>query len=294
MEIRTSSIRDHFANAVKETGGRVPNILSNVAIGLAYTTVDLAESKIYRAVSGWVFDGKAQRLEKELHKAVAERNVHSADQTPIDPLQKEQLKIADKLQIQIIRDALRVHEGVKGAAEYVEEWASDIGITKGGQKIIDKHITGFQDVQLGDNNTIGEQDWERARKNLNTYVKPFAENLSDYANAIMQVFFGDKWVGFVDKEGNPKVFMGMYMAEKSMNFVSPGNVEAGLRILSNIPVIDKPVKWMKEAMDHMLEHNEIAQLVNKGFNKALMGFHIYNSRIKAVEKARDEMVAKTS
>lgn len=288
------TFKQHLSSAVTETGGRVPSILSNVAIGLAYTTADLAESKIFRAVSGWVFDGKAQRLEKELHQAVTERNTHVADQTSMDPQKKEQQKIADELQIQIIRDALRVHEGVHGASEYVEEWVSDVGITKGGQKIIDKHITEFKDAQLDDSNTIGEQEWEKSRKHLNTYVKPFAENLSDYANAIMQVFLGDKWIGWVDKDGKPKEFMGMYMAEKSMNFVNPGNVEATLRVLSNIPLIDKPVKWVKDSMDRVLEHSALATLANAGFNKALLGFHIVNSRIKAVDKATAEIASKTA
>lgn len=288
-----SSLRAPITHAVRETGGRVSNILSNAVIGAAYTAVDLAESKMFRTASGWVFDGKTHKLEKELHQAVAERNTHMADQvSKMDPQGREMQRLADELQIQIIRDGVRRHESIHGAVEYAEEEVSDQLATKAGQKILNK-ITGFKDAQLEPDETIGALDWERSRKHLNTYVKAFAENISGYANAVIQVFFNDRWIGFVDKEGKPKVFMGMYMAEKSANFVNPGNVEAGLRILSNIPVIEKVVKPVKDTMDHFLENNEIAKLVNVGITKALLGFHVVNSRAKAVDKATAEIASKT-
>ena len=128
---------------------------------------------------------------------------------------------------------------------------------------------------------------------MNTYVKALAENVSGYANAVVQVFFGDKWIGLVDKDGKPKEFMGMYMAEKSANFVNPGNTEAVLRILSDIPGIGRVVRPVKETMDHILENNAIAKYINVGFNKFLLGFHVMNSRAKAVDKATAAIASKT-
>lgn len=246
---------------------RGEKIVKNTLIGAAFTAVDLVESKAFRVVSGWVFDGKSKQLEQKLHKAVAVRNTNMANMSPeAGPQARTMQRLADEMQIQAIRDALRIHESVRSGVEFAEEELSDQLATKAGQKVMNKIMN------------LDERIEEH------TYVKPLAENVSGYSNAIMQVFFGDKWIGFLNKDGTPKEFMGVYLAEKSANFVNPGNVEAGLRILTDI-IPGRLAKKAKETLDHVLEHNEIARVINVGFNKFLLGFHVMNSRAKAVDQA---------
>lgn len=267
-------------------------ILTNAFLGSVYTLVDLTESKMYRTASGWVFDRKTKQLEEKLKEAVSVRNAHTNEgYSNMRSQDKEMQKLTDELQIQIIRDSIRNREAVRSGIDFAEEELSDRAATMVGQKVLD-NITRFNPMDVHDADSVFMSKAADDYKYKHTYVKPLAENISGYANAIIQVFFNDKWIGFLNKDGTPKKFMGMMLAEKSANFVNPGNVEAGLRILSDLPFINRIVKPVKEGMDHLLEHNAIAGFINVGFNKFLLGYHVINTRVKAVERATAEIASK--
>lgn len=227
---------------------------ANAAVFAASTAVDLLESKAFRVARTAVFEGKTKRLEQELASAGERRSAHAEDQ-----------RAADDLEIKLIRDALRQHKAVESGVEFAEEMLSDeYLINTGGNKLI-RHLTQEHDVE---------------------YAKGLATTISDYTNAIIQVFFGDRWIGFKDKDGNPKKFMGVLMAEKSMNFINPFNVEAALRMLSETPFIGDVLVRIKGPIDSFFENNFFATLANKTASKMLLGYHVMNSREKAIEQVK--------
>ncbi len=269
-------------------------ILTNAIIGAVYTGWDLLESKLYRTVSGWMLNGKSKQLEEKLKEAVHERNEHIKASVPASKAQeKEMQRIADEMQIQIIRDTIRTREAVRSGLDFAEEELSDRVATIVGQKALDI-VMGFNQGEVFEDTPKSMIDEYAEDKYKHTYVKAFAENISGYANAIMQVFFNDKWIGFLNEDGTPKKFMGVMLAEKSANFLNPGNTEAGLRIMSDIPLVRSIVRPIKYGMDHLLEHNAIAGFINVGFNKFLLGYHVMNTRIKATDQATAEIASKTA
>lgn len=276
-------------NTITGEASRGTRILTNALIGLTYTAGDLVESKAYRAVSGWVFDGKAAKLEEKLHHAVSTRNAHEKDGAlASNPQQKEMQKLADEMQIQIIRDSLRKHEAVRGGFEFAEEVISDKALKDVGQWVMDK-VTQYESPDEA--NTAWGREANAEHRHKHSYVKATAENIADYTNAVLQIFFNDKWIGFVDKDGKPKEFMGVMLAEKSANFVNPGNTEAALRILADMPVVGGLVGRIKHTADHWLENSKLAGYANVAFGKWLTGYHVMNTRAKAVEQATAKIVA---
>lgn len=241
--------------------GRGARIAGNAAIFVAATAADVVESKVFRVVSNAVFEGKTHRLQHELSHAQTKRN--SRDYSSLNPSQVEQQKIADELEIKVVRDALRLHKAVESGVEFAEESLSDEALKTIGHAIL--------------NTWAGNMDGSKK-----PYVQETANLLSEYANGIIQVFFNDRWFGLMDENGQPKKFMGVMLAEKSMNFVNGFNVEAGLRILSDLPVVGTPVRVAKHASDHFLEHSPYVKWVNTAAAKFLLGFHVRNSMQKAV------------
>lgn len=289
-ELSTKSLgAQRLENTITGEASRGTRILTNALIGATFTAGDLIESKMYRAVSGWVFDGKATKLEEKLHHAVSSRNAHEKDATlASNPQQKEMQKLADEMQIQIIRDSLRKHEAVRGGFEFAEEVISDKALKDGGQWLMDK-ITQYESP--AESNSAWGREANAEHRHKHTYVKATAENIADYANGILQIFFNDKWIGLVDKDGKPKEFMGVMLAEKSANFVNPGNTEAALRILADIPLVGGVIGHIKHTTDHWLENSKVAGYANTAVGKWLMGYHVMNTRAKAVEQATAKLIA---
>jgi len=224
---------------------RGSRMLKNGAMFAISTAADLVESKVFRTAKTLVFEGKTKRLERELEEAFSRKD--------------------DAEQIQAVRDALRKHKAVESGVDFAEEVLSDeLLINHGGNKLL--------------NRVAGEGGKA-------TYAQATAEIVSDYANTLIQVFANDRWIGWLDKDGKPKQFMGMYMAEKSMNFINPINVEAALRILSDIPKIGMPIAAAKNTVDAFFKNDKTFYWVNKGIAKFLLGFHVSNSQTKAVHKA---------
>jgi len=255
-------------NTITGEASRGTRILTNALIGLTYTAGDLAESKAYRAVSGWVFDGKATKLEQKLHSAVAARNIHEKDGTlASNPQQKEMQKLADEMQIQIIRDSLRKHEAVRGGFEFAEEVISDKALKDVGQWVMDK-VTQYESPD--DGNSAWGREANAEHRHKHSYVKATAENIADYTNAVLQIFFNDKWIGLVDKDGKPK---------------------ESYSILADMPIVGGLVGRIKHTADHWLENSKLAGYANVAFGKWLTGYHVMNTRAKAVEQATAKIVA---
>jgi len=254
-------------------GQRVANNL--LAFG-AFTAIDIIQGKVSRTVQNLVFEEQSKKLEQKLHTAVHERNSHLIENMPEGSEEAKTLRfLEDEIRIQAIRDELRRHESVRSGFEFV------------GEAVSDKAINDAADYLLNKKAGLGEKQ---------EYAKETAKTISEYANVLTQVFWNDRWFGFLDKNGQPKKFMGILLAEKSMNLINPGNTEAALRLLGELPgFVGKAFHAAKHATDAMLGKNpigkEVYRYANTVFGKFLLGYHVMNKRIKAVDQAMDFVVA---
>lgn len=136
--------------------------------------------------------------------------------------------------------------GVEGAAEFIEEWGSDSLISAGTNKLVGA-LTGEKHAE---------------------YVSPFSEAAGEWTNTVLQVFKGDpKWRGITVK-----------------NLVSGVNVEAALRMISEVPLIGGAVSWTHEQLDTLMEQKAVKTL-NTAAAKGILGYHIVTSKNRAVEAA---------
>lgn len=205
--------------------------------------VDLAESAVSKWAIDKVFDGKINRFEG------AVSTLKTASPQPEN--YEELLKKA--------KDAMREQHALKDATKFVEEWGSD-AVYVGLSNSLVRVLTGVPDA---------------------TYVKGTAEVVSDWANVVMQVFYGDKKVPLLKWKGRT------ILATEMQNFVNPTDVEAAFRLLAEIP----GVGWLKNKLDHTVEHSKVVRYANVAASKGILGYHITNSSHKAIEAALSKAAA---
>lgn len=199
--------------------------------------VDLAESAVAKWAIDKLFDGKIGRLEG------AVGTISSAE--PKLANHEDLLKKA--------REAVREQHALKDGVKFIEEWGSD-AVYVGLSNSLVRVLTGVPDA---------------------TYIKGTAEVVSDWANVVMQVFYGDKRVPLLKWKGKT------IFSTEMQNFVNPTDVEAAFRLLAEIP----GVGWLKNNLDHTVEHSKVLRYANLAASKGIMGYHITNSSHKAIERA---------
>lgn len=158
----------------------------------------------------------------------------------------------------------KLKTGMHWGMEFAEEWASD-------------------SVYAWLANT-----WLRSVTGVDkaSYVSGTAETISDWANVISQVFYGDKLFPYSKrtvhnfrKEENPlgkeepKRKFGVKLAYKSMDFVNPVNTEAALRLLEDAPVVGDGFAWLHKKTDAFLETPFMSKTMTLAA-KFVTGFHI--------------------
>ena len=155
-------------------------------------------------------------------------------------------------------------KGYLGAFEFVEEWASD----KAYSDIMNKWLQKKTGVEGA------------------TYASEASVFISEWSNAIAQVFFKNKLIGATKKELDgfetkilPKTALGgwLFLAHPLENFINPITVEASLRIAEQVPLIGGAVGWSKEKLSHALEHSSALKYGNSAAAKALTGYHIFRN-----------------
>jgi hypothetical protein len=281
-ELRVSPTARRAEHVLDGGGSRGERIMTNAAIGALFTFGDLAKSKAFEAVKGATLDKKSKALEEKFTQAVAARKEHASFGVALDPQEREMQKLADDLQIKVIRDSIRIHESVKSGVEFAEEAISDKVLRAVGDAVLTR-------VAEPSRNTIFPPADPAEAKN--TYVKGTADVLSDYTNGINEVFFNDKLVGLVNKDGTPKKLFGIKLAHRIAYFMNPVNVEAALRIASDLPAVGDAITSIKRGTDAIFE-SPAFKYINTIASQSLVGFHFVNTREKAVDRATAEMASK--
>jgi hypothetical protein len=92
------------------------------------------------------------------------------------------------------------------------------------------------------------------------YVSESAAFASEWTNVISLVF------------GNRPADLKVW--QKSENFINPVNVEAGLRVIEDIPVVGDAVAWAHEKLEHALHKSAALKMVNKVAATFVTGYHI--------------------
>lgn len=225
-----------------KSGDFAKRIFFNTSMLVGGLGVDLAESAVAKWAINKVFDPRIDGLKGEISRL---------DQAQPDGYLE---KIAQA------KDGIRTQHAIKDGVKFIEEWGSDsayVGMTNA----LARTLTGVPEA---------------------TYVKGTAEVVSDWTNAIMQVFGGDKKITLLKYKGFP------VLSTEMQNFVNPTDVEAAFRLLAEIP----GVGWVKNKLDHTVEHSKVVKYANIAASKGLLGYHITNSGQKAVERAVAEALAK--
>lgn len=140
---------------------------------------------------------------------------------------------------------------IKGAVEFIEEWGSD-GLINSGANALVRAITGEKHAE---------------------YASPFSEAVGEWTTTILQVFKGNpKWRGIAVK-----------------NLVSSVNVEAVLRMFSELPLLGGAVSWTHEQLDSLMR-TRLVRVANTAAAKGILGYHIVNQNHIAAQKAVAEYI----
>jgi len=99
------------------------------------------------------------------------------------------------------------------------------------------------------------------------YVSEASAFLSEWTNVISLVF------------GNRPEGMKFY--KKSENYVNPVNVEAGVRILKDIPLVGDAVTWAHDKLNHALHKSTAFKTTNSVAAKFITGYHIQKNMMGA-------------
>ena len=99
------------------------------------------------------------------------------------------------------------------------------------------------------------------------YVSEASAFASEWANVISLVF------------GNRPKDMKFY--KKSENFVNPVNVEAGVRILKELPLVGGAVSWAHDTLNHALHKSTTFKTTNTVAAKFVTGYHIQKNMMGA-------------
>ena len=145
----------------------------------------------------------------------------------------------------VLRKQLLETKGLKMGAMFVEDSMSDALYTSGMNAIL-RSMTGMDH---------GE------------YVSEASAFASEWANVISLVF------------GNRPEEMMFY--KKSENFVNPVNVEAGVRILKDLPLIGGAVSWAHDKLNHALHKSTTFKTTNTVAAKFVTGYHIQKNMMGA-------------
>mgnify|MGYP001566158706 FL=1 len=225
-----------------QSGDFAKRMIFNTSMLVGGLGIDLAESAVAKWAINKVFDPRIDGIKGEISQLAEVK------------LWGYEAGIANA------KDRIRTQHAIKDGVKFVEEWGSDsayIGITNA----LTRMLTGVPEA---------------------TYVKGTAEVVSDWANALIQVFGDDKKITLLKYKGMP------IFATEMQNFVNPTDVEAAFRLLAEIP----GVGWVKNKLDHTVEHSKVVKYANIAASKGLLGFHITNAGQKAIDRAVAEALAK--
>lgn len=225
-----------------KSGDFAKRVFFNTSMLVGGLGIDLAESAVAKWAINKVFDPRIDGL-----KGTISQLGHAKPEG-----------FEDK--ISAAKDSIRTQHAIKEGVKFIEEWGSDSAYV-GATNALARTLTGVPEA---------------------TYVKGTAEVVSDWANAIMQVFGGDKKVTLLKYKGLP------LFATEMQNFVNPTDVEAVFRLLAEIP----GVGWVKNKLDHTVEHSKVVKYANIAASKGLLGYHITNAGQKAIDRAVAEALAK--
>lgn len=199
--------------------------------------------------AGLTADLVESHLMTYLKNATFEKKIHNLEHASGDNEQK-----------------IRNFKGLLGAFEFIEEYASD---------------KAYSDLMNA---------WLRKKTGVENaaYASEASAFISEWGNAIVQVFFKNRSFGLHEKNDNqvvmvhgkpkPKTLLNgwIILAHPMENFINPVTVEASLRLLEQMPG-GRAVTWAKEKLDHTLEHNKKFQYVNTLAAKGLTGYHIFRN-----------------
>ena len=159
----------------------------------------------------------------------------------------------------MLKDAVKKQQGVAGMLDFAEEWASDSAYTTVANTWV-RLMTGVDGVK---------------------YVSETSAFISDWVNAISQVFYGDQYFPkqFAHKDPDTKktkvdkIFKIFNKSYRTMDFVNPVNVEAAIRLIEEAPVIGDGASWLHEKTDKLIE-STIGSWGNTLASKGILGYHI--------------------
>ncbi len=241
----------------------------NFSILLGATAADLVEGNL-------VTNLFRDKLEKRVDAMKDTANTY--DQPAYDQdIAKNAAHLAKNWQEQKekLTNAAKREQGLQGAFDFAEEWASDNLYATAANAWV-RMMTGINEAK---------------------YVSETSAFLADWGNIISQVFFDDvligkklphptingKWVAddlFKIKWGKDKNIPNTYRhvfklkgAYKTMDFINPVNVEAAFRLVEEIPVVGEGVHWLREKSDVALEAT-VGKWTNTLASKGILGFHI--------------------
>ncbi len=158
-------------------------------------------------------------------------------------------------------------KGALGAFKFVEEYVSDSAYSAIMNAWLRK-MTGVEDAK---------------------YASEASTFVSEWTNAIAQVWLKSRVFGFVEKDliskkpiTNAKGEMSpitklngwVILAHPMENFINPVTLEASVRILQQAPIVGGVVTWGKEKLNHALEHSASLKYGNAIAAKAVTGYHI--------------------
>lgn len=229
-------------DGASEPGDGLKRLGLNTAIFLGATATDLAESNLAELLRG--------KLDK---RAETSYEAYEAAQNTVGAERKT------NTEIEHLFDVAYTKRGHAWASDIFEEWASDSLYTGVANKLAQK-ATGLDDVK---------------------YVSESAAFIGDWGNIISQVFLHDPKFGWME-HGEPKKLGPIKLAYKSYDFFNAVNVEAGIRMLEELSVPGKGVKWAHEKLDALLE-TPVGSKLNNSFVKLAIGFHM-GRNIKGLQR----------
>ena len=157
-------------------------------------------------------------------------------------------------------------KGALGAFKFVEEYVSDSAYSAIMNAWLRK-MTGVEDAK---------------------YASEASTFVSEWTNAIAQVWLKSRVFGFVEKNADKKPIIDekgnmspvkklngwVILAHPMENFINPVTLEASVRILQQAPIVGRAVTWGKEKLSHALEHSASLKYGNAIAAKAVTGYHI--------------------
>lgn len=221
------------AGAESKPGDFSKRIMLNTTMLVGGLGIDLAESAVAKWAIDKVFDPRIEGLGAKVEDLTVKQPEGYVELT------------------QKAKDDIRITHSIKDGVKFVEEWGSDSAYAGMANSLI-RTLTGVPEA---------------------TYVKETAALTADWANAIIQVFYGDRKIPLFKWKGNT------ILATEMQNFVNPVDVEAAFRLLAEIP----GVGWIKNKTDYTLEQSKVLRYTNIAASKGLLGFHITNSTLKKLE-----------